>query len=79
VLKLLATTDDPSVKPIMPSRSYCPQTMRKYLGKELLWCGSGRMFTTRWTRGLLLVGSMTRVDLHYYTQTEENQTVKSSI
>jgi hypothetical protein len=38
-------------------------------GWLLLWYAGG-MFTTRWTRGLLLVGSMKRQRLNSYTQTE---------
>jgi len=35
-------------------------------GGRLLWCGARVIFTTSWTRGLLLLGS-DAPDLHYYT------------
>jgi hypothetical protein len=42
----------------------------------LPWCGTGGMFTTSWTGGLLLMGP-TR-DLHYYTQTEDIKQLRAS-
>jgi hypothetical protein len=33
-------------------------------GGWVVWCGAGGMFTTRWTKGLVLVG-LSR-ELHYY-------------
>jgi hypothetical protein len=39
---------------------------------RMVRCGAGRMFTARWTRGLLLVGSMTHLR-HIYRQTHIKQ------
>jgi hypothetical protein len=54
------------------TEDYSPETRRK----SLPWCGTGGMFTTSWTGGLLLMGP-TR-DLHYYTQTEDIKQLRAS-
>jgi hypothetical protein len=52
---------------------YSPPATRK----PLLWCGAGGMCTIRWTRGLLLVGFMTRETCT--TKHREQQAVKNSV
>jgi hypothetical protein len=44
----------------------------------MLWCGVGVMFSTRWTRRLLLVGIMPRQRLSLYTQTENVKQLRAT-
>jgi hypothetical protein len=69
-----------SCVPLWQRVKYCMvhQPRENTCGGWLLWCGAGGMFNTRWTRWLLLVGSMTHRSVTLHTDCKY-QAIKSIV